>query len=41
MAKTQNKSDSHESMEKAENHIQKPKLSKLEESKWIQSGRYS
>ena len=35
MAKTQNKSDSHEAMEEAKNYLQKPKLSKLEESKWI------
>ena len=40
MAKTQNKSDSHEAMEEAENHLQKPKLSKLEESQWIEAGRY-
>lgn len=40
MAKTQNKSDSHEAMEEAENHLQKSKLSKLEESQWIESGRY-
>lgn len=30
MAKTQNKNDSHEAMEEAENHIQKSVLSKLE-----------
>ncbi len=41
LAKTQNKNDSHEAMEEAENHLQKPKLSKLEEPKRIQSGRYS
>ena len=41
MAKTQNKNDSHEAMEEAENYLQKPKLSKLEEPKRIQSGRYS
>ena len=41
VAKTQNKNDSHEAMEEAENHLQKPKLSKLEEPKRIQSGRYS
>lgn len=35
------KNDSHEAMEEAENHLQKPKLSKLEEPKRIQSGRYS
>lgn len=34
MAKTQNKSDNHEAMEEAEDHIQKPKLSKLEKPKW-------
>lgn len=32
MAKTQNKGYSHETMEKAENHQQKPVLSKSEES---------
>ena len=37
MAKTQNKSDSHEAMEEAENHLQKPKLSKLEEPKLLWS----
>ena len=31
----------HEAMEEAENHLQKPKLSKQEEPKRIQSGRYS
>lgn len=41
MAKTQNKNDSHEAIEEAENHLQKPKLSKQEEPKRIQSGRYS
>ena len=41
MTKTQNKNDSHEAMEEAENHLQKPKLSKQEEPKRIQSGRYS
>ena len=35
MAKTQNKSDSHEAMEEAENHLQKPELLKLEKPEWI------
>ena len=29
------KSDNHEAMEEAENHLQKPVLPKLEESQWI------
>lgn len=35
MTKTQNKNDSHEAMEEAENHLQKPKLSKQEDPKRI------
>ena len=35
MAKTQNKSNSHETMEETESHLQKAKLSKLEEPKWV------
>ena len=39
MAKTQNKDDSHEAMEEAENHLQKPKLSKLEDIHKVSNSR--